>query len=55
MMDWVALETACYKCTQCTLCQGRRNVVFGVWFIGQKEGCTWLPKRWLCVEMSGGN
>lgn len=30
MMDWAVLETACYKCTQCALCHGRRNVVFGV-------------------------
>lgn len=30
MPDWNALERACQSCTACTLCQRRRNVVFGV-------------------------
>ena len=30
MPDWNALENTCQSCTACTLCQRRRNVVFGV-------------------------
>jgi len=30
MESWEALEQACLQCTQCKLCNGRQNVVFGV-------------------------
>lgn len=30
MESWEALEQACLQCTRCKLCNGRRNVVFGV-------------------------
>ena len=29
-MTWEALENACRMCTKCSLCETRRNVVFGV-------------------------
>lgn len=45
MLDWESLETQCKSCTQCDLCQTRRNVVFGVgarntniMFIGEGPG-----------------
>lgn len=45
MLDWESLETQCKSCTQCGLCQTRRNVVFGVgvrntniMFIGEGPG-----------------
>ena len=45
MLDWESLETACVNCTQCSLCQTRTNVVFGVgaknskiMFIGEGPG-----------------
>lgn len=30
MPTWSELEQACFECNRCQLCQGRRNVVFGV-------------------------
>lgn len=30
MLQWDELESKCRQCTACGLCQGRRNVVFGV-------------------------
>ena len=30
MLSWEELKTACNRCTNCTLCQTRTNVVFGV-------------------------
>ena len=45
MQDWNALEQACHSCTRCSLCETRRNVVFGVgprdadvMFIGEGPG-----------------
>lgn len=45
MMDWNALEQACYSCTRCGLCETRHNVVFGVgprdadvMFVGEGPG-----------------
>ena len=29
-MDWIELEKTCLACTQCSLCERRTNVVFGV-------------------------
>ena len=44
-MDWTTLEQTCKNCTACGLCEGRRNVVFGVgnrqadvMFIGEGPG-----------------
>ncbi len=34
MEVWEALEQTCLQCTRCKLCEGRKNVVFGV---GNKE------------------
>ena len=30
MLDWNELQSVCYACTRCELCQTRHNVVFGV-------------------------
>ena len=45
MMDWENLETACYNCTRCGLCETRNHVVFGVgprdadvMFVGEGPG-----------------
>ena len=45
MMDWEALKHTCKSCTQCGLCEGRHNVVFGVgnpnadvMFVGEGPG-----------------
>lgn len=45
MLDWESLEACCMECTQCDLCQTRKNVVFGVgakdtkiMFIGEGPG-----------------
>ena len=45
MLDWESLERQCQCCTQCDLCQTRKNVVFGVGlkttdilFIGEGPG-----------------
>ena len=45
MLDWKDLETSCYNCTRCGLCETRTNVVFGVgdrmadvMFIGEGPG-----------------
>ena len=45
MLSWKELEKKCMSCTACDLCQGRRNVVFGVgnrnadiMFIGEGPG-----------------
>ena len=45
MQDWTELESACYSCTKCGLCESRNNVVFGVgprdadvMFIGEGPG-----------------
>ena len=45
MMDWQQLEQICNSCTQCGLCEGRHNVVFGVgnqnadvMFVGEGPG-----------------
>lgn len=45
MLKWEELETQCKVCTQCSLCQTRTNVVFGVgprnadiMFIGEGPG-----------------
>ena len=45
MPDWNTLEESCKKCTDCALCQGRTNVVFGVgnrnadiMFVGEGPG-----------------
>lgn len=45
MLEWSALEKACYGCTKCDLCHTRNNVVFGVgckeaeiMFIGEGPG-----------------
>lgn len=45
MSEWEKLEKICYECTQCGLCEGRHNVVFGVgnpeadvMFIGEGPG-----------------
>ena len=44
-MDWEQLEESCRNCTQCSLCEKRTNVVFGVgnphadiMFIGEGPG-----------------
>ena len=44
-MDWQVLEQQCVNCTECRLCQTRKNVVFGVGckeadvlFIGEGPG-----------------
>jgi len=33
-MNWEELEQSCKNCTNCGLCEGRHNVVFGV---GKKD------------------
>ncbi len=45
MSEWEKLEKICSECTQCGLCEGRHNVVFGVgnpeadvMFIGEGPG-----------------
>ena len=45
MQDWTELESTCYNCTKCGLCETRNNVVFGVgprnadvMFIGEGPG-----------------
>jgi DNA polymerase len=45
MMQWDELQRACMNCTQCGLCEGRHNVVFGVgnenadiMFVGEGPG-----------------
>ena len=45
MMQWDELQRACINCTQCGLCEGRHNVVFGVgnvnadiMFVGEGPG-----------------
>ena len=45
MMDWDELQRTCMNCTQCGLCEGRHNVVFGVgnvnadiMFVGEGPG-----------------
>ena len=45
MMNWQELENTCANCTQCGLCDTRRNVVFGVgntqadiMFVGEGPG-----------------
>lgn len=45
MLEWNELEQACQNCTRCSLCETRRNVVFGVglrsadvMFIGEGPG-----------------
>ena len=45
MMDWENLKQTCQSCTRCGLCEGRRNVVFGVgnqnadiMFVGEGPG-----------------
>lgn len=45
MPDWNTLEESCKNCTDCALCQGRTNVVFGVgnrnadiMFVGEGPG-----------------
>ena len=45
MRNWEELEKSCFGCTQCSLCQTRTNVVFGVgkrdadiMFIGEGPG-----------------
>ena len=45
MLDWESLEARCIDCTQCELCQTRKNVVFGVgakdaqiMFVGEGPG-----------------
>ena len=45
MLDWEELKEKCFACTQCGLCETRRNVVFGVgnmnadiMFIGEGPG-----------------
>lgn len=45
MSEWEKLEKICSECTQCGLCEGRQNVVFGVgnrdadvMFIGEGPG-----------------
>ena len=45
MLNWDQLENACAHCTRCSLCQTRKNVVFGVgpknadiMFIGEGPG-----------------
>lgn len=45
MMNWEVLEQQCANCTECRLCQTRKNVVFGVgckeadiFFIGEGPG-----------------
>lgn len=44
-MDWVQLEQTCQGCTRCSLCETRKNMVFGVgnpnadiMFIGEGPG-----------------
>lgn len=45
MMQWDELQRTCMNCTQCGLCEGRHNVVFGVgnenadiMFVGEDPG-----------------
>ena len=45
MMDWATLKATCSQCHNCSLCEGRHNVVFGVgdehaevMFIGEGPG-----------------
>ena len=45
MMQWDELQRTCQNCTQCGLCEGRHNVVFGVgnenadiMFVGEGPG-----------------
>ena len=45
MMNWDELQRTCQNCTQCGLCEGRHNVVFGVgnqnariMFVGEGPG-----------------
>ena len=45
MMQWDELQRTCMNCTQCGLCEGRHNVVFGVgnenadiMFVGEGPG-----------------
>lgn len=45
MLDWNELEKSCQNCTRCSLCETRKNVVFGVglktadiMFIGEGPG-----------------